>query len=556
MQIINDRKTINQLKSAATKKIPVVGAGEEDAQENIDASKNVGFVELFSKVSKPKADVKEALKRLLPRGPESFIAVNAKTGKKIATDSAIKPAMYDSDLPEEMVPFFSYSFIGWQACALLYQNPYIKKACEIPARDAVAVDYKIQYAHVDKDQDESTDDTKEQEILDNLKKISDKEMKIKALVRDANVFKKVYGQIVLIPTFNTDMDEAMGKEYTPSAIKKGTYTGLVAVQPFWITYQLNADAVATPTAKDFYEPEYYIVRGNKKIHKSWVIKLTNGAMPDILKPVYYYGGVPLTQQIFERVFCAEKTANEAPKLALTKRLTVIDGSVENLVANPESAFSTMQNVLDWRDNMGLLIKNPGDNVAQLDTSLTDFDSLIMTQYQLVAAIAEMPATKLMKTQLKGLANTGDYEMRDYSQSLVEIQENDFTTIMDKHFEYLTLSEYGKIIEVNIVWNPIDTPSEKEKAEIESVQAQTDAAYVQMGAIDASEVRDTLRTNDDSRFHNLSEEMPEPDYSGLEQELPGEENDNPTPGQGEDADDIDDDESEDYQTAYAVEGVEL
>jgi hypothetical protein len=263
-----------------------------------------------------------------------------------------------------------------------------------------------------------------------------------------------------------------------------------------------------PDKTGFYEPEYYTIPNKAKIHKSWVIKLVNGICPDILRPVYYYGGIPLTQQIYERVFCAEKVANEAPKLALTKRLLIIDGDVNNLTANPQEAYETMESVAEMRDNMGFMVKNPDNNVSQIDTSLADFDALIMSQFQLVAAIAEMPVTKLMKTQLKGLANTGDYETKDYNQSLIEIQENDFNAILLRHYQLLGMSEKGKDLGLDIVWNPIDTPTELEVAQIEQTQAQTDATYVGAGILDQSEVRTMLRSNEDSRFRNLSEEMPE------------------------------------------------
>lgn len=286
---------------------------------------------------------------------------------------------------------------------------------------------------------------------------------------------------------------------------------MAIVQPFWIRYELGVDAVARPDKQGYYEPEYYTTNGQKKIHKSWVIKLVNGALPDILKPVYYWGGVPLTQQIYERVFCAEKVANEAPKLALTKRLLIIDGDINNLVANPQEAMSTMENVRRVRDNMGFMVKDREDQVSQIDTSLTDFDALIMSQYQLTAAIAEMPVTKLMKTQLKGLANTGQYETKDYNQSLVEIQENDFNRILEFHYELLTLSELGHKVDFDIVWNPIDTPTEAELAQIESQQAATYAQYISTGVVDASEVRNILRQNEDSGFHNLPTELPEPDF---------------------------------------------
>lgn len=454
----------------------------------------------------------ETLAWLFPRKPADLKAVNVKTG--VAMDSAIKPAMYNNDLPEEMLPFFTHTFIGWQACALLYENAYIKKACEIPARDAVSVDYDLKFENKDTDGDDNTDEKDETEILNRLKQISDKKMRIKDICRDADIFRKVYGQILVVPTFSVDMTKAMEKPYNPKAIKPDTYTGMQLIQPFWVTYQMSADGITNPQMAGYYEPEYYVINGHIRIHKSWLIKLITGVCPDILKPVYYYGGIPLTQQIYERVFCAEKTANEAPKLALTKRLLIADGNIQNMAANPTEAYETLKMVLSVRDNMGLMIKNPGDQVQQIDTSLADMDALIMTQFQLVAAIAEMPVTKLMKTQLKGLANTGNYEMKDYAQTLVETQENVFNRILERHFELLCLSEEGKNLGVIPVWNPIDTPTEIEMAQIESQQAQTDSTYIAAGVIGAEEVRNNLRSDKDSRFHNLPDEMPEIDEQSL------------------------------------------
>lgn len=476
-----------------------------------EKKERISYLDVWRKLGKysnrPSLNKEQVLKKLFPRGPQDLIVVN-KAG--VAMDSAIKPAMYTNDLPDEMVPLFSQSFIGWQACALLVQNPFIRKACEIPARDAIAVDYDLHYLTSNTDGDASTDTETEQEKLTYLKTLSDKKMRIKDICRDANIFKKTYGQILVCPTFNIDID--MSKPYDPAKIKKGSYTGMTIIQPFWVSYELSENGVSRPDASGYYEPEYYNVNGQmRKIHKSWIIKLVNGALPDILKPVYYWGGVPLPQQIYERVFCAEKTANEAPKLALTKRLLIIDGNVESLITNPEAVYETLKGIGEIRDNMGFMVKRPGDQVTQIDTSLADMDALIMTQYQLGAAIAEMPVTKFMKTQLKGLANTGNYEMKDYNQSLKEIQENDYNRILDFHYELLTLSEYGKALQLDIVWNPIDTPTELETADIELKEAQIDAQYIAAGIIDPSEARQTLREKDNSRYHNIEPDLPEPEF---------------------------------------------
>jgi hypothetical protein len=71
-----------------------------------------------------------------------------------------------------------------------------------------------------------------------------------------------------------------------------------------------------------------------------------------------------------------------------------------------------------------------------------------------------------------------------------------------------MSEHGKDLDIDIVWDEIDTPTALEQAQIEQTQAQTDATYVGAGIVDATEVRTMLRSNDDSRFNNLSVEMPQ------------------------------------------------
>jgi len=485
---------------------------EQPAEVKQEKEEKTSYLDFYKKLHKKgmfkqptEEDRNNLLKTLFPRSIENMVVVNRNTGERIAMDSRYKPAIYENDLPTFMVPFFNHSFIGWQACALLCQNAYIRKACEIPARDAISVDYKLHYANGDDDKPE-TDKEEEEQVLQELKLQSDRKMKIKNVCRDANIYKKMYGQILLVPTFNVDVD--MSEPFDLSKIKKGTYTGMQIIQPFWVRYEMGVEQLNRPDRAGFYEPEYYTIPNKSRIHKSWVIKLVNGVCPDILKPVYYYGGIPLTQMIYERVYCAEKVANEAPKLALTKRLLTVDGDIYNLTANSDEAYNNLQTITEIRDNMGILVKEKDSNVAQIDTSLTDFDALIMTQFQLVAAIAEMPVTKLMKTQLKGLANSGDYEMKDYAQSLKEIQENDYNRILLWHYQLLSMSEHGKDLGLDIIWDEIDTPTALEQAQIESQQAQTDATYVGAGILDASEIRTMLRSNDDSRFRNIAEEMPD------------------------------------------------
>lgn len=448
---------------------------------------------------KPQINRDEIVKSIFQRDFSKLLP-HSSNGKAIAMDSSVCNCDFKgSDIPNDILEFYGkHNFIGWQACAVLRQNPYIDKACTIPAQDAIAPDYKISYA-------ENNDEQKEvdNEKLAEMKLVSDTDFKIKEICYHANVNKKTFGISLVVPVVDgVDYKE----EYSVDKVKKGAYKGMVVVEPYWVAPQLDSGAVSNPMNIGFQEPTWWRMPNGILVHKSWCIKRCNSELPDILKPTYYYGGVPLTQKIYERVYAAEKVANEAPQLALTKRLLIADANIANLIAQPKECESIL-NLIQWcRDNFSVWFKNPDDQVQQIDTSLTDFDALVMTQYQLVASIADMPATKLLKTQPKGFNATGEYEQKDYIQSLQAIQDQDFLPILKKHYELFTKSYYGKLIDLSIVFNPVDTPTEKETAEVAKIWADVDASYIGAGVMSADEVRDIRRTEEGSPYSTLADDM--------------------------------------------------
>lgn len=448
---------------------------------------------------KPEIDRNAVIKSIFQRDFSMLTPKNLK-GKVVGMDGAVCKCKFNADLiPNDILQFYgSHNFIGFEACAILRQNPYIDKACTIPAQDAISPDYKISYAENNKDE-KKVDDEK----LEEMKRISDKDYNIKEICYHANVNKKTFGISLVVPVID-GVDYK--KPYSIDKVKKGSYKGMVVVEPYWVSPQLDSGAVSNPMNVGFQEPTWWRMPDGTVVHKSWCIKKCNSELPDILKPTYYYGGVPLTQKIYERVYAAEKVANEAPQLALTKRMLIADANIANLMANPEECQSIL-NLVQWaRDNFSVWFKNPDDQVSQIDTSLTDFDALVMTQYQLVASIADMPATKLLKTQPKGFNATGEYEQKDYIQSLQAIQEQDYLPILKMHYELFTKSFYGELVDLSIVFNPIDTPTEKETAEVAKIWSDIDSNYIASGVVSADEIRDIRRSEEGSAYSTLADDI--------------------------------------------------
>ena len=126
--------------------------------------------------------------------------------------------------------------------------------------------------------------------------------------------------------------------------------------------------------------------------------------------------------LMKRLYSADKVADEAQMLAMSKRLLVVDANIQKLVANPKEAAKIMDALKFARDNWGVFFKNPNTNVQQVDTYITEFNQLIMTQYQLVASIAQIPAPKLLKVMPTGFSDVSELVWKDYAQQICSIQD--------------------------------------------------------------------------------------------------------------------------------------
>lgn len=458
--------------------------------------------------------LKERKERQCPRTIETLAEWNGGTlGKKgaFAMDAGLSKSLAAKDrieLTDEVLLRFDDYFIGWGSCAMLMQHWLINRACTIPAEDAIAPGWKLALAESREEDADSDDKAAEQKRRsDRLREMERgaKEMKLSEVCRSANIVKKVFGYSLVVPVFSVDVD--MSEPFDIDKVPEGAYLGLKVVEPMWITPQFDKDAIS-PTGLRFYEPTWYMIAGSAKmrIHYTWCIKLINAPVMDQFKPTYFYGGVPLTQMIFRRVYAAEAVANEAPMLAMTKRTLVLKANIENMIANPQMFEERLRAFAEDRDNYAVAVVGENTDPQQFDVSLSDFDQLITTQFQLVAAEAQIPVTKLMKVQIKGFDSSGDYETNDYTQSLIAIQKNDFTPIIEFHNKLWSKSKYGEEVGVSVQFNEVDSPSAKESADIRFMDAQRDAVLIKSGVIAPSEARDNLRNTANSGYTTLAEEL--------------------------------------------------
>jgi len=408
--------------------------------------------------------------------------------------------------PEAIFAWYAaQGFLGYNFAAIVAQHWLVDKACTTPARDAVRHGFTMTVDGLDEEQ--------QADAIADLHK-ANKRMGLNGQMQEFVQRARLFGVRVWIPVVESTDPKYYEMPFNPDGVTPGSYRGMTQVDPYWCTPILDAAASSDPSNPQFFNPTWWQVNG-RLYHRSHLVVCIPYPVADILKPSYRYGGVPLPQRIMERVYAAERTANEAPMLAMSKRLVTWKTDLAEKLLDQDGTQTHLANMTELRDNFGVNMVDTGDDMTQLETSLADLDDVIMSQYTLVAAIADMPVTKLLGTPPKGMNATGEGDAENYQMTLESIQANDLDPLLERHLLLLTRSElepaYGMApgsLEVTADWNPLDTPSAKEYAEIELIKAQRDVQLANAGAIDGMDIRARLQGDKGGDYTDLPDVSPE------------------------------------------------
>lgn len=381
-------------------------------------------------------------------------------------------------IPEQILEHFGNRvfFIGWQGCAYLAEDPFIYKACMMPGDDALACGYKV-VPHGAKKGKRTNDILAE---IDDM--VREDNIDIDETLSKFEFNKRVFGFAFAVPTFEKEVD--MSKPLLDYMQLKGnTFKGWAIIDPYWLNPSFDEESERNPASKDYFKPTSWRVSGtNKYIHKSWIVKVDNTMMANITAPTYLWGGISIPQLCYERVWAANKTANEAPMVALSKRLLAITNcNLRKMAGNSEYANRQFDNIRYGRDNWGVIALDRNQDIKQVDTVLSEFNQTITTQYQLFCGIVEVPAPKMMMAPLTGFANSGQYEWKVYAALCKKIQNNEFTKLLKRTYR-IVAATLGEDIRFDVEWGDMDIPTIVEQSEIEYERARAEKFHAEARAV--------------------------------------------------------------------------
>lgn len=305
----------------------------------------------------------------------------------------------------------------------------------------------------------------------------------------------------------TDSVELQSKLFlSDKKIKKGSLKGFTVIEPVW-TYP-GVYNTANPMSPDFYKPTEWFVMG-KTVHASRMIDFVSRQVPDLLKAAYNLRGLSLTQIAEPYVNNWLRTRDSVSDMIHSFSIPVIGTDMQTILSggSADSLVFRAELFNSCRDNRGAFLKNNNstepETVEFVNAPLAGLDALQSQSQEHMAAVSSIPLVKLLGITPSGLNASSEGEIRVFYDYIHALQQILFKDNLKRALDIIQLSEFGDIDpEITFEFEPLYEMSEKEKAEIRKIDADTDAVYVTNSVLAGNEVRQKLAGDPDSPYHSL------------------------------------------------------
>lgn len=304
-----------------------------------------------------------------------------------------------------------------------------------------------------------------------------------ARVNQAIKWADLYGGAVIIP-------DLPGNSATPINLERVTQ-GSVKFLSVLSRYDIQAEGLdRNPLSPNFGNAERYRVNTRSGLsvvfHPSRVM-LFNGRTIGSLNSRAEVWGQSLWAHLADAVLASDSGAAAIAALLQEAKIDVVSVSeFMDSIANPEyqAAFQTRWNlvaVLKSIANVTLIDKD--DEWNQKTVNWTGLPEAVTTLLTVMAGAADIPLTRLLGIQAKGLSNGGDVDLRNYYDSVAAKQKLQFSPALAPLDEIIVRSALGeRPADLWYGWNPLWQPSQKEKAETQKIRAETFNIELGTGAL--------------------------------------------------------------------------
>lgn len=345
---------------------------------------------------------------------------------------------------------------------------------------------------------------------------------------------RLYGGalIVMLIDDGRGLEEPVDWEHIRSIDELRVYERSIVQPDYASLYQQDygGKGVGNRVSK-FGQPEYYYVSsiyGSFKVHESRCLVFRNGVLPEqTSNATYLFWGMPEYVRIRRALRETVTAHTDSVKLlersvqaiysmkGLASLLTTDDG--ENQVLKRLQLVDTSRGLLN-----SIAIDSEGEQYDFKTFQFSGVKDVIDATCNMLSALTNIPQTILFGRSPAGMNATGDSDFESYYNFVEKIQrlmlKRNLRTLLDIVFRAGIASgdvaeEPDYKLEFKPLWSLSDTEQaavDQTKAQTALVKAQTAQTYVDMQALDPTEVRRRLASDEEFDVEDIISEDDEDD----------------------------------------------
>jgi len=454
--------------------------------------------------------------------PDNPPSILAKDGDKLTTDSLPINQCNFGPFGKINNTLLNSRFLGYPEYSLLSQNGIVQRIIQTLSRDCVREGIKI----FSKKTGSSSGNEKITAIENEMKRLN-----VQGKIRECVEMMLMFGGCKLYPKILGDDSREGGEEYlTPLTLEKVPKNGLLYLKPIEPLYATpgNFNAV-NPLAEDYYVPSDWLIL-NTRMHHSRLGHFRYNDVPTLLKPIYWFNGMPLVQLCLDYLWGFETVRQNIIGISGRYNINIFKTNMAALLNYKEgSSFQGGEDVLS-RMKLAQALQN-NYSIFALDNNPTapeEWQQFNMTMAGLVeilnenagylCALTGMPEIVLFMKKSKGGLHSGDNnEVRLYYDNVGSFQDVNIKPTYEWIFQLTQMSLFGSVDEdLDFKFNPLWKQTPKEIWEVQKIKAEINTAYFADNILEGNEIREAIAKDPDSGYAGL-QDLPEEDFEDAEPE---------------------------------------
>jgi len=390
------------------------------------------------------------------------------------------------------------------------ENGLFSKIIDIPSDDAVSSGFSYGLSNADI----------EKFINNSLDKLDFEEKTATAIK-----WSRLYGGALMVMIIDD------GKELTEPVDRdniRGIEELLVFERPlvtpdYNSIYQIKADEKKSK----FGMPEFYdifpLYGSSFRVHESRCLLFKNGILPSMsTRTEYRFFGMPEYAKIHKDLQRTVTSHGSGVKL-LDRAVQAVYKmkDLAELLTTDEGEEQVLERlrIIDMAKGIinSIAIDADGEDYDYKNMSFAGVKDIMDATCNMLSAITEIPQTKLFGRSPAGENSTGESDMENYYKFVNKIQKLNLKNNLGILIDFILIAgkyngEFDDIPDYTLEFKPLWSLSateqanvDKIKADTEYVKAQTAQVYVDMQALDASEIRKRLAENGEFTINNILDE---------------------------------------------------